>query len=165
VAAGTPWEDRGVLAADDKTEAPEIADCEVDFGKVWPLIPDGVYEATLIAHETAFFGRSAKVYLRMRLVCPGEHHGKELYRAYPVKALVGRPAKHGRFRLSKHQLLFKTLCRLLNLKSRADRISVQGLKGRVLRITTRTVKKDYRQVEHPQFCWYSVVDSIDAVLA
>src|SRR5262249_13741134 len=115
--------------------------------------------------EIAFFGPAPKIYLHFRLVCPGEHYGKELYRAYSVKKLIGKPGKNGRVKLTKHFLLFKTLCKVLDFKARPDRISVQGLRGRVLRITTRTVKKDYRQAEHAQFCWYSVVDDIKEILA
>jgi hypothetical protein len=154
-----------VLTA-EKVRALVIADCEVDFGKEWPLIPDGTYEAIFTGHETSLlFGRAPKIYLHFRLVCSAEHDGKELYRAYPVNALKGKPGRNGRFKLTKHQDLYKTLCRLLDLQARTDRLSLQGLKGRVLRIRTRTVKTDYRQTALPTFHWYSVVDSIEAVLA
>jgi hypothetical protein len=136
------------------------AECEVDYGKDWPLVPDGEYQAVFIGHETARYGRSSRAYLHFRIVDPGAQHGKELYRAYPVAALKGRPQKGGAFRVTKHQWLFKLLCKATDAKARPDRLSLNALKNRVWVISTRTVRKDYRQNEHPVFCQYSVVDEV-----
>lgn len=146
-------------------EALSIADCEIDWGENWPRVPDGTYDAILLYHETACLGRTPKVYLRFRITSPGEYIGKEIYRAFGCKRLLGKPGRNGRFRVGRHHLLFKTMCRVLELQVRADRVSLQPLKGRVLRVTTRTVTQDYRQAPHPELCWYSVVDEILGVVA
>ena len=80
-----------MLNAAEKVKALPVSDCEVDYGKVWPLVPDGEYQAILTHYETAYFGRFPKVYLHFRLIDPPEYTGKELFRAYPVKGLIGKP--------------------------------------------------------------------------
>ena len=103
--------------------------------------------------------------MHFRIIEPGEHYGKLLYRAYRVKALRGKPGKNGGFKCTRHQELFKMLVRVLDLKSRPDRISLNQLRGKVLKISIRTVKQDYRQQDLPEFCWYSVVDDIISITA
>lgn len=153
-----------LMAARNVHELP-IGDCDIDWGEQWPRVPDATYDAVFLRHDTAYLARSPKVYLRLRITSPGEHNGKELYRAFGCKGLVGRAGKNGRFQLSRHHHLFKTMCRVLDLRSRPDRLSLQPLRGRVLRVSTRTVTRDYCQSIHPEFCWYSVVDEILGLVA
>ena len=103
--------------------------------------------------------------MHFRIIEPGEEFGKLLYRAYRVKALRGKTGKNGGFKLIRHQDLFKVLVRVLDLKSRPDRISLNQLRGKVLKISIRTVKKDYRQEDLPEFSWYSVVDDMTSITA
>jgi hypothetical protein len=56
--------------------------------------------------------------------------------------------------------LFHCVCKALNERGRIDRFSLAPLKSRVLRIKTRTVKRDYRQREIPEPRRYSVVEAI-----
>jgi hypothetical protein len=80
----------------------------------------------------------------VRLQEPGEHFGKELYRPYPVKKLIGKPGRHGKFGLRHRQDMYKMLCRVLDHVSRPDRISLRDLQGKVLLISVRTVVKDHK---------------------
>ena len=127
-----------------------------------PLVPDGQYEAVFEYHETAFILRTkaAKVFLRFRIVTPGEHEGVKLFRAYRVAKLRSKPGKHGSFSLTRGQDLFFDLCRWLDIRQRPDRVSLHDLRGKVWRIRTRTVSRDFRQRELPGFARYSVVDDL-----
>jgi len=134
-------------------------DCElIDDNK--PLLPEGVYEAAFIGHETAFVFQSAKVFLRFRIVTEGEWFGMELYRVYRAYRLVGKPSKGGKFKLRRGSELFTDMARLLDLKARPDRLSLHSLKHQVWRIKTRTVTTDYKQRVLPEWARYSVVGEI-----
>jgi hypothetical protein len=128
------------------------------------LMPEGEYEAVLIRHETAKVFNCPKVFLWFRIVQPGEHFEKEIFRAYRVKLLIGKQGKQGRFKLHPRSELAMALYRLLGAKRRPDRISLHSLKNCVWRIKVRTVKSDYKQRELPEFLYYSVVEDIIAQL-
>lgn len=148
----------------------DLADGIVE-GTDWPLVPDGFYIAVYLRHvciELREFNNAPRVFVHLRLIDPGEHYGKVLYRAYPVRAVrrtsgkPGAPIHNGKFTLSRRSDLMKMLCRVLyqDLKTRPDRVSLRELKNHVLRIRTRTVKKDGRQRDLPPALHYSVVDDI-----
>lgn len=148
-----------------KLVEPEPDDGEIvcDYSSRPPLVPDGKYQAVLVRHETAFVFKTAKVFLWFRIIEPGEHYGKELYRPYRVKRLIGKPGKNGSFRLAPGSDLFSMLVRVLDMSKRAvrpDRISLRALRHGVLEIKTRTVTKDYQQREAVEWLRYSVVDDV-----
>jgi hypothetical protein len=130
----------------------------IDDGR--PLLPDGKYEAAYLGHETAFVFQNAKVFLRFCIVTPGDYFGMEVFRAYRANRLVGKPCKNGKFKLRRGSDLFTDVARLLNVKARPDRISLQSLKGETWVIKTRTVVADYKQRPLPEWARYSVVDEI-----
>lgn len=125
-----------------------------------PLLPDGRYEAAYLGHETAFVFQNAKVFLRFRIVTPGEQFGMEVFRAYRATKLVGKPCKNGKFKLRRGSDLFTDVARLLDIKARPDRLSLHSLKHKVWLIKTRTVVADYKQRPLPDWARYSVVDEI-----
>jgi hypothetical protein len=135
-------------------------DITVDHSGAAPLIPPGRYQATLIYWETRVYLTAPKVYLWFRLQEPGEHLGKEIYRPYSVKELIGKPGRNGKFRLGHRQDMYKTLCRVLDHVSRPDRISLRELQRKVLLISVRTVVKDYKGRALPRASQYSVVDDV-----
>ena len=161
----------------DKMSAQELIDedgddtIEID-GQRWPLVPDGQYVAVFVHHETARMFRTrdnpdgtCKCFLHFKLIGPGEYVNMRLYRAVRVSGLIGKPAKHGRFRLRQRSDLFVEMARLFGNTRRLDRLSLKWLRPVLLRVTVRTVKRDYRQRELPQILWYSVVSSIDSIEA
>lgn len=137
----------------------EVWDAEL-IGEDKPILPDGKYEASYLGHETAFVFQNAKVFLRFRIVTPGDHFGKEVFRAYRATKLVGKPSKNGKFKLRRGSELFIDVARLLDFKARPDRISLHSLKHQVWLIKTRTVVADYKQRQLPEWARYSVVGEI-----
>lgn len=129
-----------------------------------PLLPDGIYEAVFEGHETSKVFNSDKVFLRFRIVEFGDHFGERLYRAYRVKSLKSKPGRKGSYTLNKRSELLLMLVRVLGLNPRKDRPSLLGLKNRVLKIRTRTVKTDSKQRPLPECLWYSVVDDVVSIV-
>lgn len=158
------------LMREAATEAPESRDTATratapsndivldDAGR--QRVPDGVYEAVYIRHETAISWRTPRVYIWMRLVTPGPHMGVELYRAYRVASLIGRPGRSGRFKLRRGHELCAMLVRVLDIRVRPDRFSPCALGGRVLQVKTRTVIKDHAGRPLHDWLRYSVIDDI-----
>lgn len=125
-----------------------------------PLLPDGEYQAVYVHHETHYTFRTPKVYIWFRVVTQGEWFGKMLYRPYRVKSLTGKPRKNGGFHVRRGSDLFMDLARVLEMKARPDRVSASVLAGRVWRVRTRTVTRDYMQRLLPEWMRYSVVETI-----
>jgi hypothetical protein len=151
---------RPALVYDSKGREQSGGSIDIDYGTAQHLVPDAEYEALCLGHDTAMVSRVPKVFLRFRIITMGEHHGKELYRAFRVKALRGRPGRGGSFGVKSSHEVFRMICRVLQLRTRPDQISLRALKGNVFRITTRTVKVDSSQRELPDCLRYSVVDEV-----
>ena len=147
------------------TKPTEVAldDILVD-GKVWPCIPSQIYQAVYTHHETTKVFNTPKVFVHFRIVEPGPYFGVHLYRAFRVADFVGKPGRNGRFRLKKRSELYLTMCWLYEWrKMRPDRVSLRDLKSVVLRVTTRTVKRDYKQRPLPEALRYSVIYEIKGI--
>jgi hypothetical protein len=135
-------------------------DALIDYGNTGVLKPEGNYQAACRGHETAFTFGTPKLYFRFCIVEPGESFGKELFKAYRVKSLIGKPSRNGRVKLTANGDLAMMLYRVLRLQSRLDRVSLSIMRNRVFHVRVRTVKTDYRQRPRPEPLWYSVVDDI-----
>jgi len=135
-------------------------ECEVDYGRACPTIPDTEYRAVFTHPEKAYSFSTPKVFLWFRIIDPGPHFGMMIYAAYSVRQLKGKLRKHGGFTVAAHGELFVMVCKVLSECGRPDRFSLLRLKEKILRIKTRTVKRDYRQREIPEARRYSVVDAI-----
>lgn len=126
-----------------------------------PLIPDGVYEAKFLWHETANVFGTPKVFLHFEIVQAGPYFGLRLFRAFRVRKLVGRPGKGSKFAAHAGGDLFAVMTTLLDLKLRQDRISFAALTQMLFRVSTRTVTHNQRQRAIPEAARYSVVDRIE----
>jgi len=135
-------------------------ECEVDYGRACPTIPEGIYRAAFSHHETAFVFKTPKVFLWFRIIDPGPCFDRLVYGAYRARGLKGKPGKNGGFKLSAGGRLFKTICRILQIKRRPDRLSLRDLRHRILRVQIGTVTKDYQQQDLPEVCRYSVVKEL-----
>lgn len=123
-------------------------------------IPAGDYQAIYLSHETAFMFKTPKVFVHFR-IHGGDHDGVKLYRAYRVKELRGRPRKGGGIKLRHSQELYRQFVRMVSGQvERPDRISLQRLRGCLLKVRVRTVTKDSRQRELPPALQYSVIDEM-----
>jgi hypothetical protein len=133
-------------------------------GKNHPLIPPGKYTVVYTHHETnrSAFGGKPKVYLNFRMVDPG-FIGQEIFAAYNVKGLIGRPKKNGSFKLTRRQDLTLQLATIMP-NFRLDRVSLRPLISRTVEVSVRSVVKDYRQRALPVSLQYSVVDKILAIV-
>ena len=136
----------------------ELADGIVE-GKAWPLVPDAEYLATYQGHdcvELAQFRKAPKVFVRFKLYGAGEHTGKVLFRAYRVRRRIDGK----RFVVGPKSHLLKMVCRVVNHRTRPDRVSLRELKHHLLRIRTRTVTKDADQRDLPAVLRYAVVADV-----
>ena len=137
-------------------------DSGVDVEGFKALLPEGSYEAVYLGHQTAvLFGNAPKVFLRFRITQHGQYNGVEVFRAFRVRRLKGRPAPGGAFTLHAGGELYSTLVRLLEVRNRADRVTLRPLRHMLFRIRLRTVTTDYRQRSLPEQNRYSTVDEIE----
>ena len=139
---------------------PTADECEVDYGRACPNIPDAKYQAVFTHHETALSFNTPKVFLWFRIIDPGPYFGLNIYRAYRVRKLKARPGRNAAFKVAANSDLFTSVTKVLDERGRPDRFSLQRLKNVVLTILTRTVKRDHRQREIPEARRYSVVETI-----
>lgn len=135
-------------------------ECEVDYGRACPAIPEAEYEAVFTHHETALSFSTPKVFLWFRIIEPGPYFGLNIYRAYRVRKLKNKPGRNSGFKVAANSDLFVSVCKVLDERGRPDRFSLQRLKGVILKIRTRTVKRDHRQRDIPEARRYSVVETI-----
>lgn len=124
-----------------------------------PLIPPGKYLVRYLRHETAVMFTSPKVFLHFRIV-DGPYSGIPLYAAFRVRGLRGRPRKNGQFALGRSSELFRQYVRLTGTRARPDRIALSHLANCVVRVSVRTVERDFRQRALPEACQYSVISDL-----
>lgn len=127
------------------------------------LVPDGIYQAKYIGHDTVvLFGRAGKVFLKFEVVGEStEYLGVHLIRPYRVRRLIGRSGPNGGFVLSAGGDLYRTLAKLLDTRARPDRISLRPLRHMLFRVRTRTVDHDRNGTRLPDAARYSVIADID----
>lgn len=153
-----------VRALQRRTDAPPSQDDDdaiaVDGFK--PLLPEGRwFEARFDGHSTAIIFTAHKVFWEFTIVEPGEWFEVKLFRAFRVRKIIGRPAKHGKFVLSAGGEMYDTLVRLLDVKQRTDRITLRPLKQMLFRVKTRTVRISHKPAPLPEHLQYSVIDAIE----
>ena len=126
-----------------------------------PQVPDNKYLARYLGHDTAilFGARAHKVFLRFE-ICEGEHQGVWLFRAYRARRVL-KSGPSGKFVLSAGGDLYRMLVRVLDVRTRPDRISLRRLRTMLLAITTETVTKDRDGLELPPGAQYSIVKTIE----
>ncbi len=125
-----------------------------------PLIPPGSYKARFVGHSTAImFVTAAKIFLEFE-ICEGPCMGVRLCRYFRAAALVGKPGRKGRFRLRAGGDLYRMLARILDVRARPDRISLQALRPMLLDIKVRTVTRDRNGRALAPGTEYSTIDEI-----
>lgn len=138
-------------------------DAGVVEGRKWPLVPDGIYAATFLHHETAIAFNSPRVFLHFKIVTPGEYFGKVLYRAFRVKSISGKPRKGGAFKVGLRSNFVFEMAALLPDLPRLDRISPQVLMNKTLMVKIEEVTNNNRQREIPRALRYSVIRELLSV--
>jgi hypothetical protein len=137
----------------------------VAIAENWPLVPDGLYTANCVGYEAASVFRGFRIYFRFRIVDPGEHFGKVLFAAYPVRGQrVRQPGKKVwiRYCLHRRAWLYEMLIRVLGVArtAKAHEVRPSELVNKLCRIKTRTVVQDYEQQPLASEDQYSVVDDV-----
>lgn len=144
-------------------QAPNSDDEDLlDVAGFKPLLPDAQwFEAKFTGWSTAIIFASPKVFWEFEITQPGYYAGLSLFRAFRVRNIVGRPSKRGKFVPTAGGDMYQTLCRLLDLKTRADRVSLRPLMHMLFRIRTRTVYHNHRQEKLAEHARYSTIDAIE----
>ena len=153
-----------LIATED--DSPNVGDIEVDSSQNWPLLPDGEYEACFIRQEIVslrMFKGETRLFAHFEILDNGSRIGTKIYGAWRIL----RSSSSGKQRISvgRNSNLYIMLCRVYGYRIRPDRISFQALRGCLLKIKTRTVKKNFRQLVSPECLRYSVVDDIISIEA
>ena len=135
------------------------------------LIPEGIYQATFLHHETCgMYGKrlkdnksklaDGKVYLWF-WVDPYSQQMEvgnkvELYIPYNASAVCHPIGKHGKFEMSRKKNYYKDYKRLFGI-ARGDRISPVQFKNKLFSVRVGTVDTNERQKKHAQDERYSVI--------
>jgi hypothetical protein len=135
----------------------EDLEFDVDNRYSTPKIPEGIYQAVFLRAEHAVVFKTPKVFIWVKITDLGPWHGAKLYRAYRVRH---KPGKNKKFVLGSRSELRQMLCRLSDVRVRADRLSLKILQNKVLRVSVRTVTSDYRQRALDEYDQYSVISDI-----
>ena len=134
----------------------------IDTKYLPPKIPEGVYEGVFVRQEMAVVFKCPKIFIYFRITELGHYHGIELFRAYRVNA-KSKPGKSPKMTLKPRSELLRMIQRVSGDKIRRDRASLSVLRGKILRLKVRTVTKDYRQRDLPEFDHYSVIEDITCI--
>ena len=140
----------------------ETVDCEgALIGEEPVCIPPGIYRLRFDDWETVnYFNRQPKVVCRFTVCSEGEWFGAKLARWYNVKALVGKPRRRGRFKVSWGQDLAREYLPLVSTAPRKDGIALSRLTPLLLEGTIETVRSDRRQRALHPLVQYSVIRQI-----
>jgi hypothetical protein len=127
------------------------------------LIPPGEYQLRFDYHETCvMFGRAPKLVLWFTVITPGAMFGNTRVPAfYNIRRLIGRPARHGRFKVGFKSGFLRDYFRLFTTPaSRLDRIPMSAFKTSIIVGKVRTVERGSDQTEIPEPLRYSVIDEL-----
>lgn len=134
----------------------------VDVEGFKPLLPEGHwFEAKFTGHSTAIIFAASKVFWEFTVVEPGEWNEQKLFRPFRVRRVIGRPGPKGKFVLHASGEMYSNLVRLLDVRQRADRITLAPLRHMLFRVKTRTVRTNHRQQPIPEQVQYSVISEIE----
>ncbi len=151
--------------ANSKTNIPRLQavdDDAVGVDGFKPLLPEERwFEAKFTGFSTAIIFGAHKVFWEFAITETGEWFEQKLFRAFRVRKVIGRPAKSGKFILSAGGEMYETLVRLLDIKQRADRITLRPLRHMLFRVKTRTVRINSKQQPIAAHAQYSVIAEIE----
>jgi len=142
---------------------PQPDEFDIDWGSD-PLIPQGEYQAVYVTHEIirGSFGIKAKV--TFRIISQGEHFETLIPAWYNIKDGSQGKRKGGKIKVARGSKLTSELLKVLQIKTRIDRLTPAMLRGYVLMVNVRTVKTDSRQKKLNPPQQYSIIDSLVCIL-
>lgn len=156
------------MQEDNKDKLIEGGQKEEDFfaDEIRPLIPEGTYQVCCIRIEKgASHFRSLKMFLRFKIVDPGQHMGSELFMAMNlINTKTGKPFKQVP-RGSKYFEQWVIANKNIH-PSRNDRMSSKIFMNGIFEAVVRTVKPKFQDgTEKPECFRYSVVDYLKGRLS
>ena len=141
-------------------QPPNDDDIAIDFGAPKRLLPENQwFDAKFTDWSTAFVFNTGKVFLHFRIVSPGEFFDVEAFKPFRAKKVITK-GKRGKFVLAAAGDLYSTMVDLMDLRLRADRVSLQPLRSMVFNINFRTVSTNYKKATLPAHLQYSVIHEI-----
>lgn len=141
----------------------DLNEIEIDWGQS-PCIPAGEYQAVYVTHEATNgnFGRKLKVIFR--IVTQGPHFETLIPAWYNIKDASNGKRSGRKIKVARGSKLTSELLKVLQIKTRVDRLTPSMLRGYLLLIKVRTVCTDSRQKKLSEPQQYSVVDSLVCIL-
>jgi len=126
------------------------------------LIKEGAYEAVLISWETVIMFGKPKVEMYFKIIEFGDHLDKKFSGYYYVKRHKGKPGKKGKFIAKSSGDLLEQWYKVFPESSRLrpDRIPMQKLLNKPVKVKIKTVKLNYKGKPLPKQMYYSKVDEI-----
>jgi hypothetical protein len=126
------------------------------------LIPDGLYQARFLGHETRrSSGRfGPKVYMYFEITAPEEFAGEVLVKYYNVKRISGSARRGGGFTPSSKGDLCRDFARLIDEPGRLDRIPLSRFRDKEWIIKVVSVLQDSKGRLLTSAVRYSKVDDI-----
>ena len=124
-----------------------------------PLLPDGVYVAQCVKHDSSFvLGKARKLFLHFVILEEGKWHGEKLFEAFNVPYDM---------RIKAGSKYYKTWAMVNGWMrpSKNAKMSTRLFVNKIFRIKTRTVKPKHNEKMMPEHFWYSVIDEILEVVA
>jgi len=136
---------------------------DIDWGDS-PLIPPGEYQAVYVFHETTKGSFGIKLKVVFRITSQGEYFETLIPAWYNIiDGSIGK-RKSGKIKVARGSKLTSELLKVLQIKTRIDRLTPAMLRGYVLIVNVRTVKTDSRQKKLTLPQQYSVIDSLICIL-
>jgi hypothetical protein len=126
------------------------------------LIPDGLYQARFLGHETRrSSGRfGPKVYMYFEITAPEEFAGEVLVKYYNVKRISGSARRGGGFTPSSKGALCRDFARLIDEPGRLDRIPLSRFRDKEWIIKVVSVLQDSKGRLLTSSLRYSKVEDI-----
>ncbi|HEY1891982.1 MAG TPA: hypothetical protein VGG63_16380 [Steroidobacteraceae bacterium] len=143
------------------TALPEVF-AELD-GDRPALVEPGEYDLRFLHHETLIlFGRASKLVLWFKIISMGSPYFDtvKLARFYNVKRIIGRPGRHGRFKVGFNSDFMREYGRLFRPPSRLDRISMSAFERAIIVGRAKTVTRGSDQTAIPEGLQYSVLEEL-----
>lgn len=132
-------------------------------GEAPPRIPDGLYQLRFLHWDTAImFGKAAKIILTFKVIEPGQYFDVVTLPAYyNAKRLVGRPGRHGGFKVGWRSTFLRDYVRLFHRDAkRLDRMPMSEFEKHIIVGKVKTVTMSSNQEKLPESLQYSVVEEL-----
>ncbi len=129
------------------------------------LVAAGRYEARLLDAETAvfFYGKSPRVVLWFQVVTFGQAF-EAVLPAYYAANIIGKPRRHGRFRIGLKSKLARDLAAMLGHRPPLNLVPIEDLLDLTFAVDVVTITRDSTQHDIPVGAQYSKVDRVLGVV-